>query len=120
MCVLLPTYSSKLLAKWQRPFVVPLQITSTVTDNGSNFVKAFKRYQPVEEEDDEDDENEVTFTDINDVLQNSGGDDDNEVDVVITFPPHQRCAAHTLNLVSCTDVDKWLLSKPQTKAMEQG
>ncbi len=87
------------------------KITSTVTDNGSNFVKAFKRYQPVEEEDSEDDEDEVTFTDINDVLQNSGGDDGDGGEVVITLPPHQRCAAHTLNLVSCTDVDKWLLSK---------
>uniref|UniRef100_A0A3B3QSQ4 HAT C-terminal dimerisation domain-containing protein n=1 Tax=Paramormyrops kingsleyae TaxID=1676925 RepID=A0A3B3QSQ4_9TELE len=88
------------------------KITSTVTDNGSNFVKAFKRFQPVQEVS-EDDEDEVTFTDINDILQNSGGD---EV-VMITLPPHQRCAAHTLNLVSCTDVDKWLLSKPQTKAI---
>ncbi|KAK0143398.1 hypothetical protein N1851_018469 [Merluccius polli] len=28
----------------------------------------------------------------------------------------ERCASHTLNLISCTDIDKWLLSKP-TKAI---
>lgn len=87
------------------------KITATVTDNGSNFVKAFKRYQPLEESDSEDDEDEVTFTDINDALHATDGD------VVITLPPHKRCASHTLNLISCTDVDKWLLSKPATKAV---
>ena len=28
-----------------------------------------------------------------------------------------RCASHTLNHVSCTDIDKWLLSTPATKAL---
>ncbi|KAL3992372.1 protoporphyrin/coproporphyrin ferrochelatase [Sarotherodon galilaeus] len=93
------------------------KITSTVTDNGSNFVKAFKKYQPVEEDDSE---NEVTFTNMNDALKNSVGDDndnDENVGVMITLPPHQRCASHTLNLVSCNDVDKWLLSQSETKAV---
>ncbi|XP_065126262.1 uncharacterized protein [Paramisgurnus dabryanus] len=91
------------------------KITATVTDNGSNFVKAFKRYQPLEESDsEEDNEDEVTFTDINAALHAT---DDNDGDVVITLPPHKRCASHTLNLISCTDVEKWLLSKSGTKAV---
>lgn len=57
------------------------------------------------------------ITDINDILQNSGGDGGGDEVVMITLLPHQRSAAHTLNLVSCTDVDKWLLSKQQTKAI---
>uniref|UniRef100_A0A3Q2V7V7 BED-type domain-containing protein n=1 Tax=Haplochromis burtoni TaxID=8153 RepID=A0A3Q2V7V7_HAPBU len=96
------------------------KITSTVTDNGSNFVKAFKKYQPVEEDDSENDEDEVTFTNMNDALKNSVGDEndnDENVGVTITLPPHQRCASHTLSLVSCNDVDKWLLSQSETKAV---
>ncbi|KAK0137463.1 putative AC9 transposase [Merluccius polli] len=89
------------------------KITTTVTDNGSNFVKAFKKYQPVEQDDSDDDEDEVTFTNISEALQTPVDDEEN----VITLPPHQRCASHTLNLVSCTDIDKWLLSTPGTKAV---
>ncbi len=48
----------------------------------------------------------MTFTDNNDVLQNSGGDngDGGEVVIILAF-------AHNLNLVLCTYVDKWLLKK---------
>ena len=70
------------------------KITATVTDNGSNFVQAFKRYQPLKE-----------YQPLDDG------------DVVIPLPPHKRCASHTLNLISFTDVDKWLLSGPATKAV---
>ncbi|XP_077081435.1 uncharacterized protein LOC143735224 [Siphateles boraxobius] len=84
------------------------KITATVTDNGSNFVKAFKKYQSVEEDDSEEDD-EVTFVDINDVLQARV----DEYDDVINLPPHYRCASHTLNLVSCSDIEKWILSRPE-------
>lgn len=92
-------------------FGITHKITATITDNGSNFVKAFKKYQAVEDEAEVEDE--VTFTDINDALQNSEEDVEDE----IILPPHQRCASHTLNLVSCTDIDRWLLSRPETKAV---
>lgn len=84
------------------------KITSKVTDNGSNFIKAFKRYPPVEEYYSEDNEDEVTFIDNNDTLQKSVRKDDE--DGVITLPPHQRCASHTLNLLSCPDINKSSLS----------
>lgn len=86
------------------------KITATVTDNGSNFVKAFKRYQSVDEDeavDEEDDE--VTFVDISDALQARVDEEED----VIHLPPHYRCASHTLNLVSCSDIEKWILSSPE-------
>uniref|UniRef100_A0A3Q2CSW0 BED-type domain-containing protein n=1 Tax=Cyprinodon variegatus TaxID=28743 RepID=A0A3Q2CSW0_CYPVA len=87
------------------------KITATITDNGSNFLKAFKKYQPVDEDDDSVDEegDEVTFVDINDVLQARVDEDED----VINLPPHYRCASHTLNLVSCSDIEKWILSRPE-------
>ncbi len=86
------------------------KVTATVTDNGSNFVKAFQMYQPESLSDDDEDDEEVTFTDVADVF-------DTSTEEGIVLPPHQRCASHTLNLISCSDVDKWLLSNPGTKAI---
>ncbi|RXN02294.1 AC9 transposase [Labeo rohita] len=49
--------------------------------------KKIFQFQPVQE-DSEDDEDEVTFTDINDILQNGDDGGGDEV-VMITLPPHQ-------------------------------
>uniref|UniRef100_A0AAY5L3R6 HAT C-terminal dimerisation domain-containing protein n=1 Tax=Esox lucius TaxID=8010 RepID=A0AAY5L3R6_ESOLU len=84
------------------------KVTATVTDNGSNFVKAFQMYQPESLSDDDDDD--VTFTNVADVL-------DTSIEKGIVLPPHLRCASHTLNLISCSDVEKWLLSNPGTKGI---
>ena len=62
----------------------------------------------------EEDADDVTFVDLHDALQDMTVDED-VVEDVVTLPPHHRCASHTANLISCCDVDKWLLSRPDIK-----
>lgn len=65
------------------------KIIATIIDNGSNFIKAFQMYKPhMEDSEDKDSEDEMTFTNIGDVLLNVADDDDD----VISLPPNQRCA----------------------------
>uniref|UniRef100_A0A8C6U382 HAT C-terminal dimerisation domain-containing protein n=1 Tax=Neogobius melanostomus TaxID=47308 RepID=A0A8C6U382_9GOBI len=92
------------------------KVTATVTDNGSNFVKAFKVYEcqalDGEEEEVNDGDQETVFTDMEDVLC-SGNDTDSEGQ--FSLPPHFRCASHTLNLISTNDVNKWLTANSESK-----
>lgn len=95
------------------------KVVATVTDNGSNFVKAFNVYQPVTESDDETEEGEstptnddVTFLDMSEIL--SAVD---ESECQLSLPPHHRCASHTINLISTNDVDKYLTSNAESKAV---
>ena len=96
------------------------KITCCVTDNGSNFVKAFNKeflveVATTEQSDDEevadgqtevviDLYNMVTVTGACDTQPNEHEqldvDDEMEDDPVV-LPSHQRCASHTLNLVGC-------------------
>lgn len=97
------------------------KIVACVTDNGSNFVKAFQEYQHVESEEEEEDEveedsggGEVHFTDLQSVFS-AAADEEAQVGLCV-LPPHHRCAAHTLNLIANNEVDKWLATNPESRA----
>ena len=93
------------------------KISATITDNGSNFIKAFATFGmldsgpaepsrsslPTGMEDDEENvenEEEITFENLH--------------DLIILEP---RCAAHTLNLDASFDVDKYLSSCTVTRSI---
>lgn len=62
-----------------------------VTDNGSNFIKAFRLFGP-QSEDEEATENKVEITAILDSSESDG-----------RLPPHHCCSSHTLSLLATTD-----------------
>ncbi|XP_039869317.1 uncharacterized protein LOC120722387 [Simochromis diagramma] len=95
------------------------KVVATVTDNGSNFVKAFQVYHPVTESDDETEEEEsspkdddVTFSDLSEILSA-----ENESDGQLSLPPHRRCASHTINIICTRDVEKHLTTNAESRAV---
>lgn len=88
------------------------KVLGTVTDNGSNFVKAFKIFSEPEvvAEDPtqtvllQTDEREVIFTNITDILENQTGEEASASEY--TLPPHHRCCAHTMNLIAVSDSER--------------
>lgn len=83
-------------------FQIQGKVSATVTDNGSNFVKAFNEYGGCEKDDEMDSTDDVQFADVSAVLQ----EEQEEEELNFFLPPHHRCAAHTLNLIATTDLDK--------------
>ena len=101
-------------------FGIGEKVCFTVTDSGSNFLKAFRLFsmpeadnysvEPVPTDDinadDEVIEDEARYEEINDLLaavSTSATEDDV---IVYKLPPHRKCACHLLNLVATTDVAK--------------
>jgi hypothetical protein len=97
------------------------KIVCTVTDNASNFKKAFSTFpapsgpggpSPSSESEGEsdDDDEEVELMDVDAILTRASCESESDNDFtdlyVPVLPPHHKCAAHTLNLVGKTDAEK--------------
>lgn len=98
------------------------KISHVVTDNASNFAKAFKTFsksvkppqsttlsigdlnEDVSPFEDSDVETEnFTVVDVDKIFTNS---ECQNVDDTYCLPSHMRCCAHTLNLIATTDISK--------------
>ncbi|KAL0202532.1 hypothetical protein M9458_000550, partial [Cirrhinus mrigala] len=75
------------------------KVKSTVTDIGSNFVKAFREFGVRDDESD----------DYSDEVEEDGDGEQ------FFLPQHQRCAAHTLNLIATNEIHKAASNGPSFK-----
>ena len=81
------------------------KITRTITDNASNFAKAFREFGFKEQnknDDQESSEDGVNFKSINGMVTFTG-ENDEELFVLST---QEKCFAHTLSLIATTDIKK--------------
>ena len=90
----------------QKEFGLQNKTDGCVTDSASNFMKAFKLFQvqesdKAETEDSDDSDDEISGENLFDIL-NEGVDEP-----LFRLPPHIRCSAHILNLISTTDILKY-------------
>ncbi|KAJ8045972.1 Zinc finger BED domain-containing protein 4 [Holothuria leucospilota] len=101
------SHTYKLLASTlediHKEFKIQNKVERTVTDNGSNFCKAFRLFggQHVDiDTDSSEDDIPMDFTEVASFL-----DQAEESEVMYHLPHHHRCACHTLNLIASKDVE---------------
>ncbi|XP_065318865.1 uncharacterized protein LOC135926859 [Gordionus sp. m RMFG-2023] len=88
---------AKMIIDIHKSFKIRNKVIKTITDNGRNFVKAFRMFEDKSSEIDDD----FQFVDIDDILNNRAESFD-------YLPQHSRCACHNLNLVATVDAEKAL------------
>lgn len=91
-------------------------IVATVTDNGANFVKAFKEFNVSAvcvDEEGQNDEEDLTF-----ITVDSSDSEENETGIIL--PTHLQCACHTLSLVATTDAKKAMKDHPSLSRLNNG
>lgn len=91
-------------------YKIQQKVRATVTDNRSNFVKAFREFETTEEAAPDKLDDGIRFLNMNATLEMEGDEE-----LHFFLPSHQRCAAHTLNLIATNEVDKAASKGPSRK-----
>ena len=100
------------------------KVCAIITDNGSNFVKAFIVYSDStttpQEKVEEETEDDVILENVDELSTfdcKETNVDDDLTQVQYELPQHYGCAAHTLNLIASKDTDKFLSSSSTSKGI---
>lgn len=85
------------------------KIVSTTTDNGSNFIKAFKVFGVSENSSDRENmiDDDIEFIALADLDQVDLNTEYDFGDLSVQLSTHRRCVSHTLSLIAAHNVEKW-------------
>ncbi|XP_065324178.1 uncharacterized protein LOC135931181 [Gordionus sp. m RMFG-2023] len=108
---------ANIIAEIHRSYKIQNKVCKMITDNGSNFLKAFRIFgednnnnntsnipdKNIEDGEEEDDEMEFEIIDVHDILGSSIRSS--------MLPSHHRCSCHNLNLIATVDAEEALLNE---------